>query len=460
MQPLLGDIAVLGSGVTGVAVARFLTERVDRGDAITITLFDEGDTPAQREVAEELRSAGVRVVLGARELDADFDLCVASPGIPPHSPLMMSAVERSRELISEIELAFVRSVSPWLAVTGTNGKTTVTSICAHLLRYAGVPSECVGNIGEAAISVAEETGASAIIVAEVSSFQLALTHRFKPRVAILLNITPDHIDWHGSLKAYAADKARVFSNMGPGDTAIVDVDDPGSAPYAQVLAPSGASVVPVSRARVPLGGAGLDDEWLTLDDRGTPRPLLRVGDLKIRGIHNVSNALAAAAAVHALGVAPDVIAEALALFEPIAHRLEPVGVIDEVEYVNDSKATNPGATLMALTAFPDRPIVLLLGGRNKGNDFAEIEQGLAGCRTVFAFGEAGDEIAGALASSEVPVRRVSTMLDALAQARELAAPGDVVLLSPACASFDEFSGYAERGRVFSSAVLELEELAR
>ncbi len=460
MQPLKGDYAILGLGVTGSAVARFLLERVARGDAVSITLYDERDTEVQRTTAEELRARGVRVELGARELDADFDVCVASPGIPPHSALVRSAHERASVLLAEVELAYLRSVSPWLAVTGTNGKTTVTSMCAHLLRYAGVPTECVGNIGEPAISIAEEAGISSVIVAEVSSFQLALTRDFHPRVAVLLNITPDHIDWHGSLEAYAADKARVFANMGPGDTAIIDMDDPGSAAYAAAVAAGGCVVVPVSRLGVPDGGAGLEDGWLILDEHGVRNRLVHTDDLRIRGAHNVANALAAAAAVHALGVPAASIAESIVAFEPIAHRLEPVGVIDGVEYVNDSKATNPGATRMALTAFPDRPVVLLLGGRNKGNDFSEIADSVSGCRAIIAFGEAAGQIAKALDAVDVPVTRLVGMLDAWKLAARLAEPGDVVLLSPACASFDEFSGYAERGRVFANAVRELEEAKR
>lgn len=456
MEHLRGQIAVLGSGVTGVAVARFLAGRAATGDPITITLFDEHAGDARSQSLRELEASGVRVVLGARELDADFDLCITSPGIPPHSPLMASAQQRSGAVVSEIELAYSRSVSPWLAITGTNGKTTVTSLCAHVLRYAGMPTECVGNIGEPAISIAEEAGESTIIVAEVSSFQLAHTWAFRPRVAVLLNITPDHLDWHGSFESYAEDKARVFANMGATDTAVIDVDDPGSAPYAEQLAASGVRVARVSRTGLPDHGAGIADGWLALVTDGVPHKVVRPSDLKIRGVHNVSNALAAMAAVHALGVAPEAIAASIVEFEPIAHRLQPVGVVDDVEYVNDSKATNPGATRMALTAFPDRPVVLLLGGRNKGNDFGELRESLSGCRAVVTFGEAGADIASALEGAGPDLVKATTMLDAVSRARGLALSGDVVLLSPACASFDEFTGYAERGDVFATRVREFE----
>ncbi len=455
MRALSGRIAVLGVGVTGAAVSRYLLSGSEAESGASVTIYDERDVAAQGGVVAELRALGASVKLGASAVDDDYDLVIASPGIPPSSLLLRSARERSQRVVGEIEFAYERSRSPWLAVTGTNGKTTVTSLCAHLLRYAGVPTECVGNIGDPAIAVVGEVGPSAVLVAEVSSFQLALTEDFHPRVAVLLNITPDHIDWHGSMEAYAADKARVFSNMGPGDTAVIDVDDAGASAYVDSVVAAGVSVVRVSLNGVPAGGAGVEDGVLVLDtDHGRLR-LARIEDLQIRGDHNVSNALAAAAAVHAFGVGADGIAKGLREFVPIHHRLQPVGVVDDVEYINDSKATNPGATNKALAAFEDRPVVLLAGGRNKGNDFADLADAVAGCRAIVAFGESSGEIADALASSVPRLETAASMIDALGIARAMAQPGDVVLLSPACASFDEFSGYAHRGDVFSDAVMHM-----
>jgi len=451
VNPLTGDIAVLGTGVTGVAVSQYVLDAISAGAEATLTVYDERDGEQQQAIATELRRLGVTVNLGATEVSLSHDVVIASPGIPPSAPLVQSARARAHRVISEIEFAFELSDSPWVAVTGTNGKTTVTSLIAHIIRCAGLPVECVGNIGDPAIAVVGVSGPSTIIVAEVSSFQLALTQQFRPRVAVLLNITPDHIDWHGSLDAYAYDKARIFANMGEGDTAVVDIDDPGSAPYATSLRDQGIVVAPISRSAVPAGGAGLETDELLIDTAAGTFEIVNRSELHIRGDHNVSNALAAARAVSALGVAPALIAEGLRSFVPIAHRLEPIATHSGVEFINDSKATNPGATRMALTAFADRSVILLLGGRNKGNDFSELCDDVRACRAVVAFGEAGADIAAALDEC-VTVIRAGGMRDAVEAARQLARPGDVVLLSPACASFDEFSGYAERGDTFRATV--------
>lgn len=436
-----------------MAVAQYIAARRDAGEAVDVTVYDAGDSSELHSRAIMLRKQSVRVVLKASCLLEPVDLCIASPGIPPTSQLRRSAREMASRTISEIEFAFERSHSPWLAVTGTNGKTTVTSLVAHLLREGGVPVECVGNIGDPAIGVVDTAGPSTAIVAEVSSFQLALTQQFRPRVSVLLNITPDHIDWHGSLEAYAADKARVFQNQGSGDTAVINIDDSGSARYADDLELRGIRVVRVSRKNLPVGGAGLVDGVLTLDCPSGPVPLLSASDLRIRGDHNVSNALAAAAAACAWGVTPDNLRSGLASFAPVPHRLETVGVFDGIEYVNDSKATNPASVLAALSAFSDQKIVLLLGGRNKGSTFFEVaEAAKRACRAIVAFGEARDEIASAIRKGGSDPVVVPTLADGVDLARSLALPGDVVLLSPGCASFDEFEGYAHRGQVFAELV--------
>ncbi|MDP2402140.1 MAG: UDP-N-acetylmuramoyl-L-alanine--D-glutamate ligase, partial [Actinomycetota bacterium] len=351
MDTLPRRIAVLGMGASGLAVARYLLDHRDRGHELVLSVYDAGVSALLGDSAALLGARGACVHLGADRVDP-ADLCIASPGIPPSSLLRRSAAENCARIISEIEFAYARSSSPWLAITGTNGKTTVTSLVAHVLGAGAVPAECVGNIGDPAIEVVDSAGPSTAIVAEVSSFQLALTERFHPRVSVLLNITPDHIDWHGSLEAYASDKARVFRNQGVGDTAIICVDDAGAAPYAESVAAQGVRVVRVSRETLHPGGAGMLKGVLTLDTPSGPVQLLSASELRIKGGHNVTNALAAAAAAAAWGVAPATITRALADFEPIAHRLQPVGVVGEVEYVNDSKATNPGAVLVALKAFP------------------------------------------------------------------------------------------------------------
>lgn len=455
MRALSGHLLVLGLGASGEAVASYALARAFSGESVRVTVLDEHDDDAQRERAERVRRLGAEVALGSHEA-VPADLVVASPGIPPHSALMRSAVATGAEIVSEIELAYRLSVSPWIAVTGTNGKTTTTSLIAHLLTEAGRVAVSVGNIGRPAIAAVDEAGPASVLVAEVSSFQLALTWRFRPRVAVLLNITEDHVDWHGSMEAYAADKTRVFANLGGEDCAVIDIDDAGSAPYAGIVRERGVRVCEVSLGRVPEGGAGLADGDLALDSNGRVTRLLSADELLIRGPHNISNALAAAAAAASIGVAPDEIAKGLRTFRPIEHRLEPVEVVRGAEWFNDSKATNPDAVNKALDAFDGTPLVLLLGGRNKGNDFRPLAARAADrCMAVIAFGEAGGEIASAFEGTGMEPIRAAGLADAVARAASSAVEGSAVLLSPACASFDEFDSYEHRGREFKRMVRSL-----
>lgn len=452
----LGDILILGLGSSGRAAARYCAELIGT-EASSVTAVDTADTEAIRAEAAGLAEIGVSVSLGVEAVEGRWSLCIASPGIPPHAPLMASARACCDEVVSEIEFAYRRSSCPWVAVTGTNGKTTTTALITHMLNGAGVPARAVGNIGDPAIEAVARAGESEVLVAEVSSFQLALTSRFHPRVAVLLNITPDHIDWHGSLEAYTEDKAKVFANLGASDVAVIDVDDPGAAPFAERVAARGVPVVRVSRHRERRGEATLEDGFLALESHGEPARIAGIDELRIKGPHNVSNALAAAAAVHALGVPVSDLAWGLTSFAPIEHRLEPVAEIGGVEWFNDSKATNPDAVIKALGAFDGRPLVLLLGGRNKGNDFDELARAVSEspARGVVVFGESAETIGRSFEGREVPVATGAGLADAVEAAARIAHPGDAVALSPACASFDEFANYEERGRAFKRLVNEL-----
>jgi UDP-N-acetylmuramoylalanine--D-glutamate ligase len=461
---LNGRIAVLGLGRSGEAVVDWALARPGKtpGDVV---VFVEHDTPELREAADRLAGRGVRVVLGASGLgksragEAGFSLIVSSPGIAPHRPLLAAALGSGVPVISELELAYQVADVPMIAVTGTNGKTTTTALIAHLLRGAGLKAEAAGNIGRPALDAVRRMDAGGVLVVECSSFQLALTLQFRPRVAVLLNVTPDHIDWHGSFDAYAADKARVFANQGAGDVAIVDVDDVGSAAIADELVRHGADVVRVSVTGA--GGAHLEAGRLVLDLGGGPVPLVRADELLIPGAHNTSNALAAAAAAVAFGARPEDVKAGLRTFAPIEHRLEPVAMIAGVRFVNDSKATNPDAVLKALTAFGEDPIVVLLGGRNKGSDFAVLARACAArCRLAVLYGEALSQLEPAFQEAGAPFLTAGGMLSALDLAASEARPGEVVLLSPACASFDEFRDYEDRGETFSGAVRALEDGAR
>lgn len=451
----LGDILVLGLGSSGRAAARYCASLIGE-DVASVTAVDASDAPALRDHAEQLASLGVRVALGVSEVDGRYDTCIASPGIAPHAPLMASARAVCGRVVSEIEFAFERSSEPWVAITGTNGKTTTTALTTHLLVQAGIPARSVGNIGTPAIeAVAEKTGS--VLVAEVSSFQLALTEKFHPRVAVLLNVTPDHIDWHGSMERYASDKGKVFANLTSGDCAVIDVDDAGSAPFADSVASRAVPVVRVSLAHRHERGAVLDDGVLALDTPAGEVRLISADDLLIRGAHNVSNALAAAAAAHAMGAGAEDLRRGLATFEPIEHRLEPCGYACGAEWFNDSKATNPDAVFKAVSAFDDRPFIVLLGGRNKGNDFCALATEVAStARAAVTFGEAGNEIADAFGTTGMDPVRAATLAEAVRIAAGIAEPGDAVVLSPACASFDEFANYEQRGAVFKTLVRDME----
>ena len=452
MRDWTGHLLVLGLGGSGEAAARWALERAAEGAAVGVTVIDSGTSDALQARATALRDAGATVCLGTCELPP-ADLIVASPGIKPSTPLMQAARSHGAPMISELELAYRVSSAPWVAITGTNGKTTTTSLVTHLLREAGIPAEPAGNIGPAAVSVACAVGAAGMIVAEVSSFQLALADTFHPRVAALLNITPDHLDYHGSMEAYSAEKAKVFTHQVAGDVAVIDIDDAGSAAYAGQVDGSGPLVRRVSRVTKPENGAYLVGDMLVLGEGGEEHELARVGELAIRGDHNVSNALAAAACARAAGADFESIRRGLVSFQPIEHRLEPAGVVDGAEYFNDSKATNPDAVLKALTAFGVRPLVVLLGGRNKGVPMRPLaEQVAVRARAVVLFGEARGELESAFDGLEVTRTSVRGLAEAVDAARAIAEAGDVVLLSPGCTSFDEFSGYEERGRRFKQLV--------
>lgn len=449
------DVVVLGLGSSGQATVRHFAARAAAGERLRVIAADEADTEALRATAEELRSLGVDVRLGVADAPV-ADLVVASPGIPPESRLMLSARASGVPVISEVELAFTRSRSPWIAVTGTNGKTTVTCLITHLLACSGVPAEAVGNIGTPPIEVVDSTGEATVLVAEVSSFQLAATEMFSPRVAVLLNITPDHLDWHPDLAAYARDKARVFANQGAGDLAVVVVDDPGAAPMAGELTERGLRVCRVSLREWYAGGAGLIGERIAIDTPEGPLELIPAEELPLLGRHNRLNALAACAAAHEAGATAEGLRDGLRSFRPVPHRLEPVDVVRGVEYVDDSKATNPDAVVKALEAFEDRPVVALLGGKAKGTSFRPLAEAVArNARSAVAFGEAAGEIAAAFEGLDVPVTRAAGLDEAVRAAADIAEAGDVVLLAPGCASFDEFENYARRGEAFAAEVSRL-----
>ncbi len=384
-----------------------------------------------RAARAALEARGVEVVVADRTLGNDGDLAlldgvdalVKSPGVPGGSPLPTAARERGIPVWSEVELGGRLLPNPIVGVTGTNGKTTTTELIGAMFRAAGLPVAVAGNVGTALTSV--EPPPDAWIVCELSSFQLEDVDTFRPRVAVLLNLEPDHLDRHGTIEAYEAAKHRIFENQGPDDSAVV---------------PRGHRPVPGTGRRIEFAAA----------DALPAEPLLP-------GAHNRENAAAATAAARAAGVPDEAIAEALRTFPGVEHRLELVGQRAGVRYVNDSKATNTAAARRALAAY-DAPLHVILGGSLKGESFAEFAQAVAAAnvKSAYLVGEAAAGLAEALGHAAVPFLIAGTVERAVVEAASAAESGDIVLLSPACASYDQYANFEERGQEFRRLVQNLD----
>lgn len=400
--------------------------------------------------AEPWSGGGVDLALGGHPsalLDG-ADVVVVSPGVPSDAPFVREAKGRGVSVIGELELAYRASCGTWLAVTGTNGKTTTTALLGDLIGTTGRATVVAGNIGVALSSEAVDVPAEGYVVAEVSSFQLDTVELFRPRVAVLLNVTEDHLDRYPSAAAYASSKRRIFMNQDRDDFAVINMDDPGA---ASVIGALRATVLPVSTTREVRDGVFVRGGEVVSRVGGRERAIVRAAEIGIPGPHNLANAVAAVAAAAAIGVEPEAAARVLRDFRPLPHRLEPVADIDGVAYVNDSKATNVDSVSYALRSY-DHPIVLIAGGRDKGADFGVLVDLLKErARGVVLIGEAAplmEKAFGGLPN----VTRASTLREAVRAASELAQRGDVVLLSPACASFDMFRDFEERGASFRHEV--------
>ena len=458
-QAYLGNVLVLGLGRTGESAARYLAS-LGPARVAGVTLYG-GASSSEGERTRALEALGVSVVCGTEDVEGSYDLAVASPGIPMDAAFFRSAAACAREVVSEPELAWRESPERWVAVTGTNGKTTTTSLVTHLLGAGGLAAESVGNIGTPPTEALPGRAEGGWLVAELSSFQLAETRLFRPRVAVLLNVTPDHLEWHHTMEAYAAAKERAFANLGEGDLAVVSVDDAWCRGVAGRLEARGVRTCRLSVAGEPDSpcAAFLRAGVLVVRLDGAEHELLPATDLQIFGLHNAENALAAAAVALELGVAADDVRSGLRSFSPIEHRIEPAGCAGGVRYVNDSKATNTDSVEKALTAFDAGTVVLLLGGHDKMTDLSSLARAVcARCRVAVCFGAAGERIASALeearaqGGSALEVVRAPHLREAFDAAVACARPGETVLLSPACSSFDEFSNMAERGRLFKALV--------
>jgi UDP-N-acetylmuramoylalanine--D-glutamate ligase len=436
-------VLVVGLGQSGLAVVRFLTAR---GAHVRVT--DQRDAETLDAAAAAAEALGAELVLGGHPDGAfeGLDLIVVSPGVPPLAQID-EAERRGTPVVSEVELASRFIDAPIVAITGTNGKSTVTTLIGQMVRQLRRPVFIGGNLGRPMIEAAgTDAGArDGLVVVELSSFQLERVSQIKVHLAVLLNITPDHLDRYPSFEAYTAAKARIFERQGEEDFAIL----PADAPELRALAQGHGHVVSFGD---PNGEVRVVDGVLT-DTQGTLR--LPIDQLRIRGSHNVSNACAAALAGRLMGVPDDEIASVLSEFKGLPHRMQFVRSVGGVEYIDDSKATNVGAAVASIEglAGSEGRIVLIAGGVDKGGSYQPLRQRMLDQgRAVVVIGQAAPLLERAFAGSPIALHRASSMTDAVEQSAALARSGDTVLLAPACSSFDMFRSYAERGDHFQRAV--------
>ncbi len=447
-------VLVIGLGLSGAAAARLLVSR-----GAHVTAMDNSDTPALRREAEELRGLGVRVELDLRLPPAGpFDLAVVSPGVPLHSSLVKDLRQREVPVIGELELGWQQAVCLNVSVTGTNGKTTTTELIEHVLTHCHKRTLAAGNIGKPLCSVAEDSKQLDYLTLEVSSFQLETIRFFRPAVAVLLNLTPDHLDRHHTMADYARAKARLFENQQPFDWAIVQTEALAMLRSLGVKVPSKLITFSAQNRRADIH---LDRSLIISRMEDWVGPLIDMEKTHLRGPHNAENVMAALAVGRVLRLPLDEMVAAIMSFKPGAHRCELIAEINGIKFVNDSKATNLDAVAKALQTIPasqpgETNVLLIAGGRDKGLDYHDLGPLLAQrVKHAILVGEAREKLRAAW-SLFTPCTLADSLLEAVNEAVKNAAPGDVVLLSPACSSFDLFRDYRHRGEVFRQAVEQLQ----
>ncbi|MFC3998642.1 UDP-N-acetylmuramoyl-L-alanine--D-glutamate ligase [Nocardiopsis sediminis] len=456
-------VCVAGLGVSGPPVARALLHRGAR-----VTVVDGRDDDTARRVADSLRAEGAEVVLGAHDLPPGTGLVVTSPGWRPDAPVLVAAARAGIEVIGDVELAWrlAPAGQTWLAITGTNGKTTTVRMLEAMLRADGRDAVAVGNVGTPIIEAAlpgPDGHHPDVLAVELSSFQLHWSSSLRPHAAVVLNVAPDHLDWHGGTEPYAAAKGRVF---GTGTVRVANAADPWSERLATEHGDPATPLVRFSLGTPRPGELGVVEDLLvdrafTADPASTAEELAALGDVRPPAPHNVANALAAAALARSVGVAPESVRAGLRAFAPEPHRIARVATVSGVDYVDDSKATNPHAAAASLAAYP--AIVWIAGGLLKGAEVDDlVREAAPRLRGAVLLGRDRDRLRAALAAHapDVPVTDIAetggtAMAEAVAAAAGLARPGDTVLLAPAAASMDMFENYTARGRRFAEAVEKL-----
>lgn len=443
-------VTVIGGARSGLAVAKLLKKL--GADVFISDVKKPEQIKYVKFTLNDLDEMGIKYEFGGHSDKVfDCDFMVISPGVPSNSEVVQKALERGIKVLSEIEVASWFCKAPIVAITGTNGKTTTTSLIGHIFKTAGIKTIVAGNIGNPFSDYVLDADEKSVVVLEVSSFQIDHIESFRPKVSVLLNITPDHLDRYSSFADYIASKFRIFKNQKSDDFAVYNYDDGIVQPYVERL---DVIKLPFSVIDELSYGAFVRDGKIILRFKNKEEEILKMGELKIRGIHNVYNSLAAALAARAMEIKDEIIRESLQSFEGVPHRLEFVREINGVKFINDSKATNVNSLWYALESF-DEPIILIAGGKDKGNDYSKVYDLVKKkVKLIIAIGESKEKVYNEF-KNLTNVVKVDSMEEAVKKAYSEAKPGDVVLLSPACASFDMFEDFEHRGEVFKKIVNEL-----
>ncbi len=440
-------VLVVGLGKSGLAAALFL-----RREGAQVTVSDVRSAAALAHDLPALLDQGIMVEAGGHGL-LTFrrqDLIVVSPGVPLDTPELVQVRNFGLPVIGELELAARFLAGKTLAITGSNGKTTTTSLCGEILAAAHFRVHVGGNIGVPVIALVDDSREDGWSVLEVSSFQLETTYQFRPDIAVILNITPDHLDRHGSMENYIAAKERIFANQGPEDALVLNADDDAA---SRAAARTKSRLFWFSRTRIVRQGAFIYDGaiYFRATEQSAPEFILKVESIPLKGQHNIENVLAAVCAARLADVASDAIRRAVEAFRAVEHRLEFVATVNGVDYYNDSKATNVDAAMKAIAAFPSG-IHLILGGKDKNSDYRLMRPLIQERVTaIYTIGAASEKIITHLEGS-APIVDSGTLDVAVTKAADAAQPGEIILLAPACSSFDQFQNYEQRGQVFKDLV--------
>jgi UDP-N-acetylmuramoylalanine--D-glutamate ligase len=451
LQPRYNKVSIIGAARSGLAAAKLL-----KLQGAQVFVSDKESAEKLKPQISTLNSLQIPFeVSGHTDRVYDCSLMVISPGVPSNAPVIVEAQRRGIDVVSELELASWFCKAPILAVTGSNGKTTTVTLLGRIFERAGSRCVVAGNIGSAFSNFVLDLDETSVAVVEVSSFQLDHIRSFHPKTAVILNITPDHLDRYGkSFESYIASKRRVFENQTKEDALVYSFDDPVTSLEVRKHASQHVRVLPFSAKTKLDEGAFVERGRVMVSMSGKVEEIIDAKDIVIKGLHNLYNSMAASLAAKAMGVAAGPIREALMTFEGVEHRLEFVRQVNGVKYVNDSKATNVESVWYALQSF-DEPLIVLMGGRDKGNDYSRLNDIVRRhVKTIIAIGESADKVFEAFRNI-TRVEKADSMESAVRKAAELAARGEVVLLSPACTSFDWFDNFEHRGRVFKEIVMNL-----